>query len=853
MTQLVTFTLTRNKGQHMTFLLSLLLFSQIELSQSHFTINGKPTLLRSGSLQWYRLPKTEWQDRLDKFKAIGYNTVEMYVSWQYIEPLQNEFHLDDMRDFLQMCKEHGLYVYFRPGPYICNEENGGGIPSWVIGKSEKHINPDSLDGKYAVRTDDLDYMQIVKIYFEKVNSIVKDYQLTTGGTVILYQIENEYNYFESSVKVDTYAMYNNKQERPFNTTLNTYNVMYLLREMVKEQGITIPITHCPGNYELGGMGGIEEVLPLPNFYGSWKNIEYLTYKYKIFQSKIVNYHKYPSGISETFRSATMYSRMILAGMDLVSHFNAFGMYQKGHHNSQILQLPGVMNPKDLPKALNQIVHFSYKDLFNGFVKPPMAMFPSVVDYNGAVSASGQLRDKFFQIRRLTTMYESFEHIIAPANAPFRTISGKKHRKLSKKIEGASDIVFIDSPDLGSKDPDAKGGKVIYWLPLANQTCFIGLLNDGSKGDIIVKPNSISVYNLKFPVKTNFVVPQEQVRTIQLKDGSVNGNAEFFYMFHLMVNLPIGHLKLLYSTAEVLLHKEYQGKSVLMLYNKEQTPYEFQIEISKSIQLDKAKMEFEIVESKADTLIILVHGIVPNQGDKPILYHIGDTDVIVFGRFLSARVYHIEKLSFLIGVDIYNPRTNQISFVDHSRFFWSYQLELKFKKLYQDNLLHQYAVPNDGISLQEIDLSKTQFNINLDSTNFDFKEYSAPLESSESLGIYNDYVHYKANFKLEKIKKISIELDSVADFATVFVNGHHVASLCPLGTKIESSSWNPHYGFKIDKTFLKMGLNELYVRVDIWGRGNFMVLVFSFSFPEDHSGEFQYLIISFRLEFILGTL
>ena len=102
----------------MWFLLSVLLFASIKVFPSHFEINGKPTLLRAGSLQWYRIPQSEWRDRLEKFKGAGYNLIEMYVSWQYIEPIQNEFHVEGMRYFLQLAKEYGLFIYYRPGPYI---------------------------------------------------------------------------------------------------------------------------------------------------------------------------------------------------------------------------------------------------------------------------------------------------------------------------------------------------------------------------------------------------------------------------------------------------------------------------------------------------------------------------------------------------------------------------------------------------------------------------------------------------------------------------------------------------------------------------------------------------------------
>ena len=36
-----------------------------------------------------------------------------------------------MEKFIEIAKELGLYVLLRPGPYICAEHNGGGLPWWL--------------------------------------------------------------------------------------------------------------------------------------------------------------------------------------------------------------------------------------------------------------------------------------------------------------------------------------------------------------------------------------------------------------------------------------------------------------------------------------------------------------------------------------------------------------------------------------------------------------------------------------------------------------------------------------------------------------------------------------------------
>ena len=82
----------------------------VEADQAGFRINGQYQLLRGGTLQYWRLPKEVWRDRLKRFKAAGFNTVDMYVPWNVVEPVEGQFNFGDpdMHGFLALCKELGL-------------------------------------------------------------------------------------------------------------------------------------------------------------------------------------------------------------------------------------------------------------------------------------------------------------------------------------------------------------------------------------------------------------------------------------------------------------------------------------------------------------------------------------------------------------------------------------------------------------------------------------------------------------------------------------------------------------------------------------------------------------------------
>ena len=82
----------------------------VSVDAKGYNINGQYKLLRGGTVQWFRIPQSEWRDRLQRFKAAGFNTVDLYVAWNVVEPRSNQFDFQNLRTFVQLCKEMGLYV-----------------------------------------------------------------------------------------------------------------------------------------------------------------------------------------------------------------------------------------------------------------------------------------------------------------------------------------------------------------------------------------------------------------------------------------------------------------------------------------------------------------------------------------------------------------------------------------------------------------------------------------------------------------------------------------------------------------------------------------------------------------------
>ena len=149
-----------------------------------FIINGQRTFLASASMEYARVPRELWADRLMRIKRAGLNCVEIYTFWNYHEPYDGQFDFSGNRDldaFLKLAKSLGLYVIARVGPYYCAEWDSGGYPVWLQFKNGMTIRDNNPVGwPYITR------------FWDHLFPIIVNNQINRGGNVILVQLENEY-------------------------------------------------------------------------------------------------------------------------------------------------------------------------------------------------------------------------------------------------------------------------------------------------------------------------------------------------------------------------------------------------------------------------------------------------------------------------------------------------------------------------------------------------------------------------------------------------------------------------------------------------------------------------------------
>jgi beta-galactosidase len=412
----------------------------IKLDANSVIINGKRTILLIGSFQYFRVDPSDWDRWLGMFEDSGYNTIDCYVPWNFHEPLEGQYDFTspthDLPVFLKLCQKHHLYVFLRGGPYICSEWDGGGIPAWTIPKED-----------FGVRSDNAKYLACIRPYLHQLDNVIKPYLATNGGPIILSQLENEHDYFTGC------------------TEEQTLKYITRLRQYAKEDGIDIPLTACVGDPSQGekavrqATGLADGVMPTGNFYVSG-NVE-----------------------ADAARFVDLLHRQTFAGGGSMSNLPALCTETDRDLNIQRRLLAG---------GLKGIAPFLFvggsNDLFNNGDtnwKSPVAFIASSYDFGGMISFSGTKTPRWYDARRFAGAVNCVSSEMASAS-PDTNWEGQ---------------FSVSNARLGAREDENKPRR-IYRLNNANGPSFIFLWNDSKNPEA----TTITVGNLTFPRHSTLTVP-----------------------------------------------------------------------------------------------------------------------------------------------------------------------------------------------------------------------------------------------------------------------------------------------------------------------------------------------------------
>jgi beta-galactosidase len=211
-----------------------------DIGPEDFLLDGERMQVVSGALHYFRVHPDQWADRIRKARLMGLNTIETYVPWNFHAPEPGVFDLEGRRDlgrFLDLVAAEGLHAIVRPGPYICAEWDGGGLPAWLL-----------ADDAVGVRRHEPLFLAAIGKYYANLLPLVAERQVTRGGPVLMVQIENEYGAYGDDPLPER------------------QKYLRALVDLVRDQGIEVPLFTCDqANDEMLSRGGLPELHKMATF------------------------------------------------------------------------------------------------------------------------------------------------------------------------------------------------------------------------------------------------------------------------------------------------------------------------------------------------------------------------------------------------------------------------------------------------------------------------------------------------------------------------------------------------------------------------------------------------------------
>jgi len=322
-----------------------------EAGKNEFMLNGKPYIIRAGELHYSRIPREYWDHRIKMAKAMGMNTVCIYLFWNFHEQQEGVFDFTgqkDVAEFVRLIQKNGMYCILRPGPYVCAEWDMGGLPWWLLKKKDLQVR----------RRSDEFFMSKVKTYLNEAGKQLAPLQIQNGGPIIMVQVENEYGTWGSDGKY-----------------------MEIMRDNIREAGFDkAQLLRCDWS---------------SNFY-----------KYKL--DGAVNALNFGAGsnIDDQFRKFKEMNPTspLMCGEYWTGWFDQWGRpHETRNINSFIGSLKDMMDRK-ISFSLYMAHGGTSFAQWAGANAPAYAPTTSSYDYNAPIDEAGNPTDKFYAIRDLLKNY-----------------------------------------------------------------------------------------------------------------------------------------------------------------------------------------------------------------------------------------------------------------------------------------------------------------------------------------------------------------------------------------------------------------------------------------------------------------
>lgn len=182
--------------------------------------NGRRCIPVMGEFHFSRYEPESWKEELLKMKAGGVGIVSTYVFWIHHEEKEGIWDFEgcrNLKNFLQICKQTGIWVWLRIGPWAHGECRNGGFPDWLVNDSS------------PVRINDPVYLERVRRFWKKVAEQANGMMSKDGGPVLGIQLENEYGHCGGQISYEAGMAH-----------------MRTLKKMAQEAGFVVPYYTATG-------------------------------------------------------------------------------------------------------------------------------------------------------------------------------------------------------------------------------------------------------------------------------------------------------------------------------------------------------------------------------------------------------------------------------------------------------------------------------------------------------------------------------------------------------------------------------------------------------------------------------
>ena len=390
-----------------------------------FLLNGEPFVVKAAEVHYPRIPQAYWDHRIKMCKALGMNTLCIYVFWNIHEQREGEFDFsgnNNVAEFCRLAQKNGMYVIVRPGPYVCAEWEMGGLPWWLLKKKDIRL-----------REQDPYFMERVKIFEKKVGEQLAPLTIQNGGPIIMVQVENEYGSYG--------------EDKPYISAIRD-----CLRGIYGDK-LTLFQCDWSSNFE---KNGLDDLVWTMNF-GTGANIDHEFARLKELRPNApLMCSEFWSGWFDKWGAnhETRPAKDMVDGMDeMLSKNISFSLYMT-HGGTSFGHWAGANSPGFAPDVT------SY-------------------DYDAPINEYGGTTDKYFQLREMMQKYSKTKLPAIPKMpAPFIEIPAFELTEHADIMLGGDSLV-MDSPLLTMEEMNQGWGSMVYITKLPEiSTPSVLTLNEG---------------------------------------------------------------------------------------------------------------------------------------------------------------------------------------------------------------------------------------------------------------------------------------------------------------------------------------------------------------------------------------